>query len=101
MGIEEAAVRDDNPSEYLCKLHGTLIEVHRLASEHLKAALCYQKKTYDLKLQQKHFVLGDFVYKLNVINKKGECKKLKPIWIGPLLVTQVLSPVLYKVKDRH
>ena len=36
-----------------------------------------------------------------MVNKKGECKKLKPIWIGPLLVTQVLSPVLYKVKDRH
>ena len=38
------------------------------------------------------------MYKLNVVNKKGEYKNLKPIWIGSLLVTQVLSPVLYKVK---
>ena len=100
MGTEETAVRNENPSQYLCKLHSTLTEVHRLASEHLKSGLCYQKKTYDLKLQQKHFDVGDFVYKLNVVNKDGQCKKLKPIWIGPLLVTQVLSPVLYNVKDR-
>ena len=94
-------MRDKSPSEYLYKLHGTLTEVHRLASEHLKLGFCYQKKSYDLKLQQKHFKLGDFVHKLNVVNKKGECKKLKPIWIGPLLVTWILCPVLYKVKDRH
>ena len=100
-GTEGAVVRDKNPSEYLCKLHKTLPKVHRLASKHLKSDLCYQKKAYDLKLQQAHFKVGDFVYKLNAVNKKGECKKLKPIWIGPLVVTQVISPVLYHVQDRH
>ena len=83
----DAAVRDENPSEYLCKLCKTTPKVHRLASEHLKSGLCYQKKTYDLKLQQAHFKVGDFVYKLNAVNKKGKCKKLKPIWVGPLVVT--------------
>ena len=94
-------MRDENPSEYLCKLCKTLPKVHRLESARLKSGLCYQKKTYDLKLQQAHFEVGDFVYKLNAVNKKGECKKLKPIWIGPLVVTQVISPVLYHVQDRH
>ena len=51
IGTAGAAARDENPSEYLCKLCKTLPEVHRLASEHLKLGLCYQKKTYDLKLQ--------------------------------------------------
>ena len=100
MGTVGAAVRDKNPSEYVCKLCKTLPEVHRLASEHLKSGLCYQKKTYDLKLQQAHFEVGNFVYKLNAVNKKGKCKKLKPIWVGPLVVTQVISPVLYCVRDR-
>ena len=36
---------------------------------------------------------------MNAVSKKGECKKLKPIWIGPLLVIEVVTPVLYKVKD--
>ena len=44
---------------------------------------------------------GDLVYQLNTVSKKGECKKLKPIWIGPLVVTEVISPVLYCVKDHH
>ena len=44
--------------------------------------------------------MGDLVYQLNAVSKKGECKKLKPIWIGPLVVTEVISPVLYRLKDR-
>ena len=36
-----------------------------------------------------------------LLAKRGECKKLKPIWIGPLLVIEVVTPVLYKVKDYH
>ena len=101
MGTEGATVGDENPSEYLCKLCKTLPKVHRLASEHLKSGLCYQKKTFDLKLQQAHFEVGHYMYKLNTVNKKGKCKKLKPIWIGPLVVTQIISPVLYHVRDRH
>ena len=38
---------------------------------------------------------------MNAVSKKGECKRLKPIWIGPLLVIEVVTPVLYKVKDHH
>ena len=101
MGTEGATLRDEDPSTYLKKLHKTLQEVHQLAQEHLHTGLCYQKKTYDLKLQESHFEVGDLVYRLNAVSKKGECKKLKPIWIGPLVVTEVISPVLYRVKDCH
>ena len=100
MGVEGAMMRDENPSEYLKRLRKTLQEVHCLAWEHLKTNLGYQKKTYDLKLQQNWFDVSDFVYKMNAVSKKGECKKLKLIWIGPLLVVEVVTPVLYKVKDR-
>ena len=92
-------MKDENPSEYLKRLRKTLQEVHRLAREHLQTNLCYQKKTYDLKLQQNRFDVSDFVYKMNAVSKKGECKELKPIWIGPLLVVEVVTLVLYKVKD--
>ena len=101
MEVEGAMMRDENPSEYLKRLRKTLQEVHRLAWEHLQTNLCYQKKTYDLKLQQNRFDVGDFVYKMNAVSKKGEYKKLKPIWIGPLLVIEEVTLVLYKVKDRH
>ena len=91
MGVEGAMMRDENPPEYLKRLRKTLQEVHCLAQEHLRTNLCYQKKTYDLKLQQNWFDVGDFVYKMNAVSKKGECKKMKPIWIGPLLVVEVVQ----------
>ena len=99
MGVEGAMMRDENPSEYLKMLRKTLQEAHHLAQEHLWTNLCYEMKTYDLKLQQNWFNVSDFVYKMNAVSKKGECKKFKPIWIGPLLVIEVVTLVLYKVKD--
>ena len=101
MGAERAMMKDENPSEYLKRLQKTLQEVHHLAREHLQTNLCYHKKTHDLKLQQNQFNVSDFVHKMNAVSKKGQCKKLKPIWIGPLLLIEVVTPVLYKVKDHH
>ena len=71
MGTEGATLHDEDPSTYLKKLHKTLQEVHQLAREHLHTGLCYQKKTYDLKLQESHFEVGNLVYRLNAVSKKG------------------------------
>ena len=100
MGTEGAEMRDENPSAYLTRLCKTLEEVHQLARENLRSHLCYQKRTYDLKLQQNHYEVGDLVYRLNQVTKKGECQKLKPIWVGPLIVTEVITPVLFRVRGR-
>ena len=40
------------------------------------------------------------MYRLNQVTKKGECWKLKPIWVGPLIVTEVITPVLLQVRSR-
>ena len=40
------------------------------------------------------------MYWLNQVTKKGECRKLKPIWVGPLIVTEVITPVLLWVRSR-
>ena len=53
-----------------------------------------------LNSQETHYEVGDFVYWLNGASKTGESKKLKPVWVGPLVVTDVLNPVLFRVKDR-
>ena len=95
LGTEGAEMRDENPSAYLTKLYKSLQEVHQLAREHLQSSLCYQKRTYDLKLQQNHQEVGDLVYQINQVTKKGECQKLKPIWVGPLIVMEVITPVLF------
>ena len=60
----------------------------------------YQKHTYDLKLQEHHYEVGDFVFHCNKASKVGSSRKLNPVWIGPLLITEVINPVLYQVRDR-
>ena len=47
-----------------------------------------------------HYEICDFVYHLNSATKSGESKKLKPVWIGPLVVIDVINTVLFRVKDR-
>ena len=47
-----------------------------------------------------HYEICDFVYHLNSATKTGESKKLKPVWIGPPVVIDVINPVLFRVKDR-
>ena len=71
-----------------------------MASQKLRTQLKYQKRPYDLKLEENHYEVGDFVYRLNSTSKVGESKKLKPVWLGPLVVTAVINPVLFHVKDR-
>ena len=50
-------------------------------------------------MQESHYEIGDFIYRLNSASKTGESKKLKPVWIGPLVVIDVINPVLFRVKD--
>ena len=91
---------DENPAGYVQHLHKVLREVHDLATKKLRSQLKYQQRAYDLKLQETHYEVGDFVYWLNGASKTGESKKLKPVWVGPLVVIDVLNPVLFRVKDR-
>ena len=40
------------------------------------------------------------MYKIDSSTKVGQSKKLRPVWQGPYLVTKVVSPVLYQIRDR-
>ena len=91
----------DSSAEYVIKLKDILGQVHTLAREHLESSQLTQKRDYDLKLKVNTYEVGDFVYKLDQSKKKGQSPKLQPIWKGPLLVTQVLSPILFQVADRR
>ena len=97
-----SALRDVNspdPVGYIKYLREILREIHALATSKLQSQMQYQKHTYDLWLQQKHYEVGDLVYHLNSVHRVGDSKKLDPVWVGPLIITEVLNPVLYQVWD--
>ena len=58
-----------------------------------------QKKDYDVKLRVQAFKVGDLVYRHNTAHRKGLSRKLCPVYIGPYLVVEVLSPYLYRWED--
>jgi hypothetical protein len=88
------------PAEYVTQLRKTLQDVHEVTRSSLREYQVNQKRVYDSKLKEYHYEPGDLVYKLHSGSKAGEHRKLKRVWMGPVLVTQVLSPALYKVKDK-
>ena len=92
--------RDEDPAGYVQHLCQVLRDVYTLASKKLRTQLNYQKCYYNLKLEENHYEVGDFVYRLNGATKLGESKMLKPIWVGHLVVTAVINPVLFCAKDR-
>ena len=71
--------KDENPVGYVQHLRKGLREVHDLVAKKLRTQLKYQQRNYDLKLQETHYEVGDFVYQLNGASKSGESKKLKPV----------------------
>ena len=63
---------DENPAGYVQHLHKVLSEVHDLATKKLQNQLKYQQRAYDLKFQETHDEVGDFIYWLNDASKTGE-----------------------------
>ena len=84
------------PGQFITDLKDTLEKVHSIARENLQAAQFRQKKTYDIKLYNKTYNVGDVVFKIDSTTRIGQSKKLR----APYLVIQVLSPVLYRIKHR-
>ena len=66
--------------------------------QNLKKAQSRQKHTYEEKLFCQTYQTGDLVYKLDTQIKAALSKKLKPIYTGPLIVVETLSPVTYRVE---
>ena len=92
---------DKEPPEYVSNLVSKLKTTHAIARENLEKTQVYMKDTYDAKLKQQSYEVGDLVYKLNTAVKKGQSRKLEQIYVGPFIVSKVLSPVLYEIQGRR
>ena len=91
----------ESEPQYVRSLRDRMQRVHALAREKIQATQRYQKRYYDASLLQQSYEVGDVVLKLNKASKSGQPRKLQPSWIGPFLVTTVLSPVLLRIRDRR
>lgn len=99
-GVAEANTEPQTAPEYVTNLVETLRQVHEQARVNLQATQLRMKKYYDPRCYQTKYSRGDLVYRLDESTKIGHSKKLRPVWLGPYIVQDVLSPVLYRLITR-
>ena len=99
-GVGAENLHEQEPAQYVRELLQRMKSVHDEARRHVGLVQRAQKRMYDLHLHERSYEKGDLVYQRNEAGQVGQSKKLQPIFIGPVLVTQVLSPVLYRVENR-
>ena len=92
---------DQDPPCYVIQLQEILTKTHQVARDHLKVSQNWQKKTYDLKLCDQSYKVGDLVYILESACKPGQSRKLSKLWSDLCLVVKVLSPVLFRIQGRR
>lgn len=100
LGTVRANNPDKEPPVHIKTLSEVMIEVHKIARQNLKASQHRQKRDYDLRIRQHQYSVGDVVLKIDSATKVGQSSKLKSPWKGPYLITEVKSPVLYRIADR-
>jgi hypothetical protein len=100
MGLPSVNQKPQEPAEHSVELRRILEEAYRSVRANLQVVQERQKKNHDSKIRECNYARGDFVYKLVCATKVGESNKLRPIYQGPYLVTQVLSPALYRIDSR-
>ena len=100
MGVSEHQVPRD-PCDYVEELESVLRKVHVIARENLHEAQNRQKRTYDLRIHHHAYDVGDFVYMIDSSTKIEQSKKLQKPGIGPFVVNEKLSSVLYRIKNRR
>ena len=99
LGVDKEQL-NTNSAEYVERLRKTLQKVHTLARETLLSTQMRQKRDYDLKLKIHSYEIGDLVYRLDTAKKVGFSPKLQQVWKGPLVIAEVISPVLFRIIDR-
>ena len=101
LGTAELTIESIEPPDYVKKLEEVLHQTHEIARCNLQSTQLRQKRDYDSRLVVSKYQVGDLVYKVDSSTKVGQSSKLKPVWKGPLLITKVLSSVLFRIRDKR
>jgi len=100
LGTARFNVSSVEPHDYVENLRDILQSVHQIARKNLQGTQLRQKRDYDLRMKQHSYDVEDVVLKIDSATKIGQSSKLKSPWKGPYIVSEVKSPVLYKIADR-
>lgn len=98
MGTESTQVLYE-PTEWVALQEEVIPKIYSLVRKNLEGTLKRRRSDYDLRIYEKRYHTGDFVYQSQTSTKRGS-KALTPVWKGPYLVIES-NPPLYKLEDRR
>ena len=84
--------------EYVQKMQKRLEYAYKMAREQLKKSAERQGKLYDRRKTEDTYQLGDLVWYVSKIRKKGVAPKLQPKWRGPCVVVRQHSDVILEIQ---
>jgi hypothetical protein len=82
--------------DYVRELREKMENCYHIARENLKRTAERQKIDYDTRIAENTYKTGDFVFKRNPI-----CRKLQHRWLGPYIVTETITPALYRLQGKN
>ena len=100
MGLPNVNTPEVSTSKQAQQIIVNLKQGHEAVPENLKGVQKRHKQLNDTKLSHTSIQKGDIVYKLDSLTKGGHSKKLRPIFLAPYLVKEVLSPALFRLEGR-
>lgn len=94
--------REFDPDAYAVELEESLTEALKLALDRIRSQKAQTAMTYNLRHRRSPYRVNDIVLRRNFPqSNKAEYKaaKLEPKYIGPFVVTEILSPTLVRLSD--
>ena len=93
--------KEIDTESYVYKLQESMKDAFEIARDTLKTNTKYMKRHHDKKIHKLNFIKGDVIYLLNKKAKKGINSKLLACFEGPMLITEVKSPYVFKVMIKN
>ena len=84
-----------NVHDYVMSMREQMEDCYYLAREALRETAERQKRDHDTRIVEKQYQKGDLVMKLTSIGSKFDSK-----YSGPYVITERLSPAIYKIRNR-
>ena len=97
--LVETPSPEEEKDDYAYRLRCNLQDVHEQARSKLKLAASKQRETYDRNTVARTFKRGDWVWLKGTQRKRGMTPKLMMKWVGPYLVMNKLSDVVYRIQQ--
>lgn len=100
LGVGETE-RYDSTNDYVEKVAESLSTVVEAVKAHQLKASGRQKRCFDLKVSHQFYTEGELVWVKNRVRKRGLCPKLQRHFVGPFVVLERVTDVLYRIAPKE